>query len=205
MDNKNRIIEEATKLFRTYGIRSMTMDLLATNLGISKRTIYEVFKDKDELLAGVLEWMSARQKEKMTAILEESENVIVANFRMIEMMKDHFQNMSPAFQLDIKKYHHAIITDTKGKCDLDEFQNGEKIIERGIREGVFRKDLKIELVNRCIYELIRISADNDIFPGEKYSKNEIIKNVYINYLKGIATEKGLEIINNLEKKMQFFK
>ncbi len=63
MDYKQRIIEEAAVMFRTYGIRAVTMDMLATQMGISKRTIYEVFKDKDELLTGVLKWMTVRQQE----------------------------------------------------------------------------------------------------------------------------------------------
>jgi AcrR family transcriptional regulator len=201
MDYKNRIIEEAAKLFRTYGIKTVTMDMLADNLGISKRTIYEVFSDKDELLTGVVKWMYEKQKEIMTRILDESENVIVANFRMIDVMRDHFQNMSPAFMLDIKKYHHAVLSETQGKGDLQDYRKGMEIVARGIKEGVFRKDIEIELVNRCIFELIRISADYEIFPPDKYSRNDIIKNVYINYLKGIATAKGLEIINALEKKM----
>jgi AcrR family transcriptional regulator len=201
VDYKNRIIEEAAKLFRTYGIKTVTMDLLADNLGISKRTIYEVFSDKDELLSGVMQWMYAKQKETMTTILEESENVIVANFRLIEIMRDHFQSMSPAFQLDIKKYHHPGLADTHGECDLADYRRGMEIVARGIKEGVFRKNIEIELVNKCIYELIKISADNEIFPLDRYSRNDIIKNVYINYLKGIATKKGLEIINRLEKKM----
>jgi AcrR family transcriptional regulator len=201
MDYKNRIIEEAANLFRTYGIKTVTMDLLASNLGISKRTIYEVFSDKDELLTGVVKWMYEKQKETMAKILEESENVIIANFRMIDVMRDHFQNMSPAFQLDIKKYHHSVLSETQDKGDLQDYRNGMQIVARGIKEGVFRKDIKIELVNKCIFELIRISADYEIFPLDKYSRNDIIKNVYINYLKGIATEKGLEIINGLEKKM----
>jgi TetR/AcrR family transcriptional regulator, cholesterol catabolism regulator len=201
MDYKNRIIEEAAKLFRTYGIKTVTMDLLATNLGISKRTIYEVFSDKDELLTGVVQWMYEKQKETMSKILEESENVIVANFRMIEVMRDHYQNMSPSFQYDIKKYHNSILSETQDKGDLQDYRNGMQIVARGIKEGVFRKDIEIELVNKCIFELIRISSDNEIFPLDKYSRNDIIKNVYINYLKGIATEKGLEIINRLEKKM----
>jgi AcrR family transcriptional regulator len=115
MDYKNRIIEEAATLFRTYGIKTVTMDLLASNLGISKRTIYEVFGDKDELLIGVVQWMYEKQKEMMANILDESENVIVANFRMIDVMRDHFQNMSPSFLLDIKKYHHAVLFETQGK------------------------------------------------------------------------------------------
>jgi TetR/AcrR family transcriptional regulator, cholesterol catabolism regulator len=200
MDYKNRIIEEAATLFRTYGIKTVTMDLLASNLGISKRTIYEVFSDKDELLTGVVKWMYEKQKETMAKILNESENVIVANFRMIDVMRNHFQNMSPAFQLDIKKYHHSV-SETQGKCDLQDYRNGEEIVERGVKEGVFRKDIEIELVSRCIFELLKLSADSEIFPLDKYSHNDIIRNVYINYLKGIATIKGLEIINALEKKM----
>jgi AcrR family transcriptional regulator len=205
MDYKNRIIEEAARLFRTYGIKTVTMDMLAENLGISKRTIYEVFKDKDELLTGVINWMYDKQKETLTKILEESDNVIEANFRMIEVMRDHFQNMSPAFQLDIKKYHNYGLSETKGKGDLLDYRKGLEIVSRGIKEGVFRKDIEIELVNKCIFELIRISADNEIFPLDKYSRNDIIKNVYINYLKGIATEKGLETINRMEKQMKYFK
>jgi AcrR family transcriptional regulator len=57
MDYRQTIVEEAAVMFRTYGIRAVTMDMLASHLGISKRTIYEVFRDKDELLQGVLKWM----------------------------------------------------------------------------------------------------------------------------------------------------
>ena len=58
MDYRQRITEEAANMFRTYGIRAVTMDMLANRLGISKRTIYEIFTDKDELLKGVLMWMA---------------------------------------------------------------------------------------------------------------------------------------------------
>src|SRR5659263_554009 len=102
MSNRDRIIEEAAMLFRTYGIRSVTMDMLANQMGISKRTIYEVFQDKDELLQGVLKWMTEKQREVSSRILNESENVIEAIFKMLDLMKDHFQNMSPAFMMDIR-------------------------------------------------------------------------------------------------------
>ena len=200
MDYKSRVIEEASKLFRIYGIKSVTMDMLAANLGISKRTIYEVFKDKDELLKGVVAWMYERQNENITKILEESENVIEANFKMIELMRNHFQNMSPAFMLDIKKYHNTSDLKSHGTADMLDYRKGLEIVARGIKEGVFRKDLEIELVNKCIFELIRISADNEIFPLDKYSRNDILKNVYINYLKGISTPRGLELINSMESR-----
>src|SRR5664280_3214797 len=97
MDYRQTIVEEAAVMFRTYGIRAVTMDMLAGQLGISKRTIYEVFRDKDELLKGVLKWMTEKQAESMKKVFGESDNVIEAIFRMLDMMSNHFQNMSPAF------------------------------------------------------------------------------------------------------------
>jgi AcrR family transcriptional regulator len=78
MNNRERIIEGAAELFKTYVIRSVTMDSLAGQLGMSKRTIYEVFSDKDELLIGVLSWMAEKQKGLVKRIIDESENSINA-------------------------------------------------------------------------------------------------------------------------------
>ena len=86
MDYRQRIIEEASEMFRTYGIRAVTMDMLANQMGISKRTIYEVFRDKDELLQGVLRWMAIRQREAMTKIFSETDNVIEAIYRLLDIM-----------------------------------------------------------------------------------------------------------------------
>ena len=109
MDNRQRIIDEAAELFKIYGIRSVTMDSIANQLGISKRTIYEIFADKDELLEGVLMSMAEKQKELVTKILAESENAIAAIFKLLEINRDNFQTMSVAFQADLKKYHHDVL------------------------------------------------------------------------------------------------
>ncbi len=69
MDYRQKITEEAALMFRTYGIRAVTMDMLANQMGISKRTIYEVFHDKDELLQGVLKLMAVRQREHDEKVL----------------------------------------------------------------------------------------------------------------------------------------
>ena len=108
MDIKDRIIEGAADLFKTYGIKSVTMDSLANQFGISKRTIYEIFSDKDELLKAVLTRINQQQKEMIRKVLEESENSLVAIFRMLEINRDNFQSMSPAFLADLKKYHHEV-------------------------------------------------------------------------------------------------
>jgi AcrR family transcriptional regulator len=200
MDYKQRILEEAAVMFRTYGIRSVTMDMLATQMGISKRTIYEVFHDKDELLTGVLKLMTIKQREVMGKILGESENVIEAIFKMLDLMRDHFRNMSPAFQMDIKRYHHDVMKKLGEGNELPYYRNNSEIIEQGIKEGIFRKDIDVEIINKCMLEVVRMSNDKEIFPPDDFLSKDVIRNVYINYLRGISTQKGLDLINFYEKK-----
>ena len=200
MENRQRIIEEAALLFRTYGIRTVTMDMLANQMGISKRTIYEAFKDKDELLQGVLKWMTIRQREAMNKIFSETGNVIEAIFKMIDMMIDHFQNMSPAFQLDMKRYHNEILKKLSEKDELPYYRNHIEIIKRGIKEEVFRDDIDVEIMNKCLFEVERMSNDKSVFPPDDFMNKDVMRIFYINFIRGISTQKGLDLINFYDKK-----
>lgn len=199
MDIKNRIIEGSAELFRTYGIKSVTMDSIANHFGISKRTIYEIFSDKEELLKEVLSMMAQKQKDLAKKVLDESENSLVAIFRMFEITRSIFQTMSPAFQSDLKKYHYDILIMNSESVELPDYRNNFKIIEKGIKEGLFRQDINAELANRCLFNLGRSIMDNDLYPYERFSRGEVIRNIFFNYLRGISTEKGLELINQLEE------
>jgi len=195
MDYRQRIIEEAAVMFRTLGIRAVTMDMLANRLAISKRTIYEVFRDKDELLRGVISWMTVKQKEVMMQILEESDNVIEAIFKLLDVMSNHFKNMSPAFMMDIKRLHGQLFRNIEEPNDLPYYRNNSEILLRGIKEGVFRKDIDIEITNKCLLEVVRLANDKDVFSSDNVIIEEMIRNIYINYLRGISTLKGLVLIN----------
>ena len=198
MEIRERIIEGAANLFKTYGIRTVTMDSLASFLGISKRTIYEVFSDKDELLVSVLQWMGEKQRDLVSRILDESENAIDAIFRLLESNRDHFQNISPAFQADLKKYHYEALINKNDKGLMPDFRNNIKVIEKGKKEKLFREDINPEIVNRCLYSLGRSTMDFELYPFEEFTRREVIKNVFINYMKGISTSEGIKLINKLE-------
>jgi AcrR family transcriptional regulator len=200
MDNKSKIIEEAAQLFKTYGIRSMTMDLLANHMAISKRTIYEIFADKDELLIGVLQWMSVKQKQLIEKVLNDSENTIVAIFKLLEFNRDHFQQMSPAFQADIKKFTYQILEDKADKFEMPDHRSNMEVIKRGIKEKLFRKDINPDLVNTCMNYLFISAMDNDLYPFEKYSRHDVVLSTVINYLRGISTPEGIKMIDKMERK-----
>ncbi len=200
MDNRQKITEEAALMFRTYGIRAVTMDMLAAKLGMSKRTIYEVFRDKDELLKGVIKWMTQKQREVITKYFNESDNVVEAIFKMLDLMAEHFQKMSPAFQMDMKRYHRIILDNPDEIQDLPYYSNNSEILSRGIKEGVFRDDIDVEITNKCMLEVVRMSNDKDVFPPDDFLNKDVIRNFYINYLRGISTPKGLDLIDFYEKK-----
>jgi len=199
MDYRQRIIEEASKMFRTYGIRAVTMDMLAGHMNISKRTIYEVFRDKDELLRGVLEWMAVKQKERTAEIMKDSDNVIEAIFRIIDLMMDHFQKVSPAFLMDIKRIHLEAIENAEKHNTIPYVDNNFEILKKGVEQGIFRNDINIELTNKCMLEVIKMTVDKDIFPPDHFPGSEVVKNLYISYLRGISTPKGLELIDKYDK------
>jgi TetR/AcrR family transcriptional regulator, cholesterol catabolism regulator len=164
---------------------------------MSKRTIYEVFSDKDELLVEVLTRMGRRQKELVKRVLDESENSIVAIFRMLDINREYFQDMNPSFQADLKKYHNEVLKKTE-KNEMPDYRNNQQVIEKGIKEKLFRSDVNPDLANRCLYNLGRSILDNDMYPFEMFSRREVVKNIFINYLKGISTSKGLDLISRLE-------
>jgi TetR/AcrR family transcriptional regulator, cholesterol catabolism regulator len=200
MEIRERIIEGAAHLFKIYGIRSVTMDSLATRLGISKRTIYEVFADKDELLMGVLQWMTEKQRALVNRVLEDSENAIHAIFRLLESTRDHFQDVSPVFLADLKKYHYEVLMKKTDNNEIPDYRNNIQLIERGIKEKLFRKDINPDIVNRCLYSLGRSIMDLELYPVEDFTRREVVKNVFINYMKGVSTIEGINLINKLEAK-----
>jgi len=200
MENRNRIIEGASGLFRSYGIKSVTMDSLANHLGMSKRTIYEIFADKDEILIGVFKLMAEKQRELVKRVLAESENAIVAIFKLLEANRDHFQTTSPAFRADLKKFQYEVLMNKSEKNEIPDYRNNQQVIERGVREKLFRRDINPDLVNKCIDYLVRSIMNPDLYPFEQFTRRDVIKNVFINYLRGISTSEGLELINKLERK-----
>jgi len=201
MDYRTKILEGAAELFHKYGIRPVTMDMIASHLGISKRTIYEIFSDKNELLAGVLSLMADKQKKLIEKILSESENIIAAIFKLMEIHIEHIQSMSPGFFEDMKKFHQEVAGTRGIKCEMPDYRNNRQAIERGVREKLFRKDINVDIVNRTLYNMMFSVMNNELYPFEMFTRREVLKNTIVIYLKGISTPEGVELINKFEKNL----
>ncbi len=201
MDYTIRIAEEAESLFMKYGIRAVTMDRIAHELGMSKRTIYEKFSDKDSLLEYVIKRKAEKQKEIFYHLMTESDNAIEVIFKILETAFDQMSGMNPSYMMDIKKYHHRVYDSV---CKRGELRNSElslAILDRGVEEGVFRDEINIEIVNEGIHGFIDSSHSGDFFHGNRFSRMEIFDNLLFNYLRGISTGEGVKILEKYRSQL----
>ncbi len=177
------------------------MDELASKLGISKRTIYENFKDKEEILLSVIFMIKAKRKEAFSSLITDRSNVVEVFIAIIEIHQNT-QMCSGRFFDDIHKYYPKAAKliqeeNEKNKSELRIFLNN------GIEQGYIRDDLNVEvtafLVEESTFTYIRASLLER--PG--FSYHELFYTMMINFVRGISTAKGIKIIDEyLEKKKQ---
>lgn len=203
MDQKELIVSEAAHLFMKYGIRAVTMDSLANHLGMSKRTIYENFSDKDALLENVIMSMTRKQKVLFQKVMAESGNVFEVIFSIMTMAMAHYSGANPTYMVDIKKYHRRVYDKIMKTADFKNYTMTMEILNRGIDEGMFRSDLNTEIVNLGIHGMIGMLSDNELLPLERYPTEVFIDNLLLNYLRGISTEEGLKVLNRYKTEAKF--
>lgn len=194
MEVKDRILVEAGLLFGKYGIKSMTMDALAEELGISKRTIYERFKDKDTLLKEVILYYKEQTKKQANELIDQSDNAIEAIFRIIRMTIDQMTRMSPAFLHDIKKYHPRVFMELAEPGEFRDLSVTRRLLETGMEQGVFRNDFNIEIVNRTLHVLFDLFGHDSLMVEAGFDRRDMLENVLVPYFRGISTEKGQKFL-----------
>jgi AcrR family transcriptional regulator len=191
---RERIIVESGQLFGKYGIRSMTMDSLAEEMGISKRTIYERFKDKDTLLLEVLRYYKNLTQEESLKLIDQSDNAIEALFRIIKMTVGQMQRMSPAFFNDFKKYHQKVFRQFSEPGEVRDMSMTRKLLETGVRQEVFRDDIDMVIVNHAIHALFDLFGHSSSMIDAGFNRKDMFDHILIPYFRGISTKKGRKLL-----------
>jgi len=101
----------------------------------------------------------------------------------------------------MEKYYNNIVKNLIESGELPYSANNIDMLKRGIKEGIFRKDIDIDLTNQCLNEVLRMPGEKDIYRSENNSNRNIFRDFYVNYLRGISTQKGLELINYYNRKL----
>lgn len=196
MELKERIVENASELFFRNGIRSMTMSDIANGLGISKRTLYEVFRDKEELLEECLNYYHAKADREIEALTRNSDNVIDT---MIRLYARNFFQMLEAGKLlinDLKKYYSHLYRKIEKKRN-DDVCTFIPLFEKGVAQGLIRDDVNFEVMLWLLKIQFDAVLNGNTIPAGKYSTHQFLQAIIQNFLRGIATPLGNERIDQL--------
>ncbi len=192
MEIKDRILEKANELYMRYGIKSITMDEIAGHLGISKKTIYQSYKDKDELVSAVFNGIINANKCACQGGRENSDNAIHEQFLCSDVVQEMFNKMNPSILHDIMRYHPKVYGEFEKHKKEFVFEMIKTNLLRGITEGLFRADMKVDIIARLQLETISILHDTEFV--HKYGLSSIEKELNDFFLHGSITLMGKELI-----------
>ena len=189
---RERIILAAVELFTTNGIKSITMDEIAASLGISKRTLYEVFPDKETLLE---ECILKSQKDGdifVKGVIETSSNVLEVLLRCYQWSIERFHATNKKFFEDIKKYPKAyqLMKNNRNRSAEDTVN----FFKEGVKQGIFRDDVNFAIINLLVRDQLDLLMNSDIC--NEYSFLEVYESIMFTFLRGISTEKGARVLED---------
>jgi AcrR family transcriptional regulator len=189
---KGRILETAMKLFVEQGVKAVKMDDVAQALTISKRTLYELYKDKEELLyQGILQF-NEKHRNSMLAFIDEAPTVMDIIIEAHQRRVVKASSINPLFYEDIQKYPRVVALLEKERDGARKQFMG--FMRRGVREGYFRDDVDYRLIGE-LYNAINTCIRTQHLLNN-YTMQELFSNLMVVPLRGFCTAKGLEVIEN---------
>jgi len=202
MQIKERIQQKAAELFKRYGIRSVTMDEIAGQLGISKKTIYQFYSDKETLVKDIFREMTDQNKQKCTYFKDIAENAIHEQYLSSDSAQEIFNNMNTSVLFDLNRFHPNVFAEFEKFKKQFLFNSIKENIVRGIKEGLFRKDIDVTIITWLRLEMI-----SGVFHNEEVINGKTKPNQFENEMKDfffffICTEKGLSYISKYKQNRQ---
>ncbi len=202
MEIKDRVREKAKELFHIYGIRSVTMDEIANQLGVSKKTIYQSFSDKSELVDEITVDMLDCNKQSCVCCRQEAKDAVHEILLAIDAVKAITDQMNPSLLFDLERgYPNSykrflnFMQDYLFGIIVDNLKWGKK-------DGLFREDINEEIYARARLEMIPFPFNERIFPKSKYTLAKVMETLHELYLYSIVTPKGLKLIEKYSKEKQ---
>ena len=193
MDLKEKILKTSLNLMMRIGPQSVTMDMVARDCGISKRTLYETFPNKHNLICDVIEYNQQQANAKFTQIFEQSSNSFEALMGVYRVAREFIQKTSPVFLTDIKRLYPEAFDEYKAQ-ELNQILSLAKIISKAKEEGLVLPGIKCKIAAYLFTNNMNNLHHMQDFPFPEYSVTEVFDGAFLNFMRGMATTKGQEII-----------
>ncbi|HET9487784.1 MAG TPA: TetR/AcrR family transcriptional regulator [Chryseosolibacter sp.] len=190
---KEKIQKGAEDLFMRYGVRSISMDDIARHLSVSKKTLYQHFADKEDIVTVTCKAHLERNANEFHAIRDKAKNAIEELAQLSVCLKRNMQDMNPSLLFDLQKYHPkawGVWMDHKNKFIRDSVVRN---LKQGIEEGYFRPDMDPEVIAAVRLELVQLAFNEEIFPRERFKLPEVQMQIFDHFVFGLLTDKGRKL------------
>jgi AcrR family transcriptional regulator len=191
---QQHLLQKSGELFKKYGVKSYTMDDIAKELGMSKKTIYQFVENKAELVKLTMQAYLQEERTQLDAILKVSQDSIDEMIKMVAYFYNQVREFNPSVLNDLQKYYPetwAIYNDYRFNFMLGMVT---KNIQGGMEQGMYRADLNADIIARLYIANIDVLINQELFPSKKYVFLDAYKEFLNYHLRGIVTAKGLKYL-----------
>jgi AcrR family transcriptional regulator len=193
---QDRILNKARELMFQTGVKHVTMDDLANQLGISKKTIYQYFKDKDALVSAIVEFELANHATICNQSLQLADNAVHEIFLLMTVIQEMFNRMNPLALFEIEKYYPMAFEKIKNHKDDFIFSMISANLEKGIAEGLYRKDVDVTILSKYRLETSLIPFNIHVFHPSKFDMLKVNLQIIEHFVYGVATLEGHKLMDN---------
>jgi AcrR family transcriptional regulator len=202
MEAKERIMVKAEEMFMQYGIRSVSMDDISNNLGMSKKTLYQYYADKDELVDAVVDSHITGIQGDCLDSRKDARDAVHEIFITMERILGEFSNMNPMLLYDLEKFHFRTYQRFRDHKDKFLAQIIRENIEWGIKDELYRNDINVDIITKFRIESMMIPFNVSVFPPGKYQLGELSEKIIEHFVYGLATIKGHKLIQKYNQQRQ---
>jgi AcrR family transcriptional regulator len=198
-EQDQRILSAADDLFNLYGIKSVTMDDISRSLGMSKKTIYQHFEDKNQLVLTLVQRTIEEHQTKYNEATKSARNAVEEIVRMMQFTSDTFSRANPNKFYDLQKYHPAgwqLFRQYKEEIVMNQVIAN---LEKGRKQGLYRTDFSIKILARLRLEEIEMAMHPQYYTDDRLSMHEVQVQLLDHYLHGICTLKGHKLLNKYKQ------
>ena len=199
MEMKDKILQTAQELFFKYGIRSISMDDIAKELSISKKTIYHLYKDKDQIVDTLIQEKFKKDAQHFEHIHKGAENVIEEMFSIMKHMGRVIGEANPAMFYDLQKYHSHAWQVFKDFREERMVKMIEEMLLRGIKQGYIRADINSKILARLRMAQVEMGFNPNLFPPAQFKIVDVQIAMLEHFLYGICTLKGHKLVNKYKQ------
>lgn len=187
---KETITQEALAIFQREGLENISEPNLLNKLDISQATFREIFKDLPDLVNQVMVYDLAVQRHEHAQILGNSPNAVEDIMRLLVHGINQVKKVNPSYYLHLQRYYPQAWQ--IGLAHLQSYSQPQihGIINKGVLEGNFRKDINIPLVTKIIMEQLNMLLNPAMFPPDRYNLAEVFRSIFLYYLRGLCTDTG---------------